>query len=199
VKGFLAGEGPDELGDRNEPPQYRASPPDVGIVEALLHKLGVADLDVVGARLWKSIHKLRFKPPVRGEVQNVLGLMVEADEVGADVLVFVRDQDGYADRQDDVEEGIRQAVARGYGPAIVGGVAVQEIEAWILALLGERRTEGHADAKAVLGDRHGTVERGPKVAAVEGADLTRVPEDAVSLRTWLGRAAAVLVVKREPG
>lgn len=85
MKVFLAGEGPDELCNRHEPPQYRASPPDVGIVEALLHKLGAADLDVVGARIWKSIKKFRFKPAVRGEVQNVLGLVIEADEVGADV------------------------------------------------------------------------------------------------------------------
>ena len=107
MKVFLAGEGPDELGDWYRPPQYRARPPASGIIEALLHKIGVSDFDIADARIWKTIKKYRFKPPVRGEVQNVLGLANEADEAGAEVLVFVRDQDGYTDREEDIDEGIR--------------------------------------------------------------------------------------------
>jgi hypothetical protein len=97
MKIFLSGEGPDDLGDWYRPPQYRSSPPVVGILEALLHKTGATGFDIVDARIWKSIAKFRFKPPVRGEVQNVLGLVLEAEEVGAEVLVFVRDQDGDVD------------------------------------------------------------------------------------------------------
>jgi hypothetical protein len=195
VKVFLSGEGPDELGDWFRLPQHRSSPPVMGLLEALLCKIGAAGVDVAGARIWKSINKYRFKPPVRGEVQNVLGLVLEAEEAGAEALVFVRDQDGYQDRQDDVEEGIRQARERGYAPKIVGGVAVQEIEAWILALLGERRSEGHADAKAVLAKKHEIIDRAGKVAVVEGADLDRVPEDARSLRAWLSEAGSAFAVK----
>ena len=173
MKLFLSGEGPDELGDWYRLPQHRSNPPVRGILEALVHKLG----------------------PVRGEVQNVLGLMVEAEEAGADVLVFVRDQDGYEDRQDDIEEGLRRAEARGDMPRVVGGVAVQEIEAWILALHGERRSEQHADAKAVLRARHAIADLDEKVAVIEGADLTQIPEDAASLHIWLKRARIVLIAQ----
>jgi hypothetical protein len=192
---FLGGEGPDDLGDWFRLPQHRANPPVVGMIEALLRKNGATDCDVAGARIWKSIKKFRFKPPVRGEVQNVLGLVLEADETGAKVLVFVRDQDGYPDREEDIEEGIRQARARSYGPEVVGGVAVQEIEAWVLAILGERRSEQHADAKAILAARHGIDSLSAKVAAIDAADLDRIPRDATSLRTWLERATLALSPK----
>jgi hypothetical protein len=36
MKIFLSGEGPDDLGDWYHPPQYRSSPPSLGVVEALL-------------------------------------------------------------------------------------------------------------------------------------------------------------------
>jgi hypothetical protein len=195
VKVFLGGEGPDDLGDWYRPPQYRASPPSPGAIEALARKVGVVRIEIVGAATWKNIKKFRFKPPVRGEIQNVLGLVIEAEEVGAEVLAFVRDQDGYPDRQDDIEEGIRQALARGGSPQIVGGVAVQEIEAWILALLGERRSERHADAKAVLAARHGIDNRSGMVAEIAAADLDRLPKDAVSLRSWVNQATVVLVME----
>jgi hypothetical protein len=195
VKVFLGGEGADDLGDWSHPPQYRAHPPAPGAIEALARKVGVVPIDVIGAVIWKNIKKFRFKPPVRGEIQNVLGLVIEAEEVGAEVLAFVRDQDGYPDRQDDIEEGIRRARARSDSPQIVGGVAVQEIEAWILALLFEPRSERHADAKAVLEARHGIADRNGKVAVIDAADLDRLPEDAVSLRSWVSQARVVLVLK----
>lgn len=73
---------------------------------------------------------------------------------------------------------------------------MQEIEAWILALLGERRSERHSDAKAVLKEKHEIVGCAQKVATVEAADLARVPEDATSLRLWLGRAERSLAARR---
>jgi hypothetical protein len=195
VKVFLGGEGPDDLGDWYREPQYRSRPPVVGIVEALLHRVAGADFTVIGACVWKRIRKYRFGRPLEAETRNVLGLMIEAGEVGADVLVFVRDQDGDAERGEAVVEGVRLARERDQEPAVVGGVAVQEIEAWILALLGERRTELHTDAKAVIAERHQVVDRAGKVAVVEGADLGRVPEDAASLRAWLSEAASALAAK----
>jgi hypothetical protein len=195
MKVFLSGEGPDDLGDWYHPPQYRKTPPTRGAIEALAGRVGDVRLEVVDARIWKKIRKFSFKPSVRGETQNVLGLVIEAEEAGAEVLVFVRDQDGYDDRRDDVEEGIRQAGARGYAVPIVGGVAVQEMEARILALRGERRSEGHVEAKRVLQVRHGIDDLPAKVAAIEEADLDDIPDDAASLRVWVD-AAAVFVGMR---
>ena len=74
MKVFLGGEGPDDLGDWYNPPQYRMHPPARGIIEALLHTGGAVELDVAGARIWKTIKKYRFKPPVRGEVQTSTSL-----------------------------------------------------------------------------------------------------------------------------
>lgn len=65
-----------------------------------------------------------------------------------------------------------------------GGVAVETIEAWLLALAGRRRTEelSAAAAKRELGVTAG--------AAVTTAD--NLADDAASLRTWLERVAAAL-------
>jgi hypothetical protein len=187
VKIYLSGEGSDDLGDWYRPLQYRADPPVIGVIEALTRKVGACSTEVVGACIWKDIRKFTFKPSARGETQNVLRLVIEAEEAEADVLVFVRDQDGYDDRERDVEEGIRQAGERRYAVPIVGGVAVQEMEAWILALLGERKSEGHADAKRVLATRHDIEDLTEKVAAIEQADIAGIPEDAASLRLWMDR------------
>jgi hypothetical protein len=193
VKVFLSCEVPDELGDWLHPPQYRSKPQALGILEALLRKLAAADFSVTGARAWKRIRKFRFNDPLHAETQNVLGLMIEAEEAGADVLVFVRDHDGYPDRQLDIEEGIRRSRQGDFKPAVVGGVAVQEVEAWILALLGEHRSEGHADAKAVLEKKHHIADCAAKVAVIEGADLARLPDDAASLQAWLNEARGFFV------
>src|SRR5476649_489749 len=73
----------------------------------------------------------------------------DARDAGADALVFVRDsdRDRYHQRENDIERGIQEAEALFPELDICGGVAKQEIEAWILALLGENRSESHSDAK----------------------------------------------------
>ena len=48
-------------------------------------------------------------------------------------VVFVRDRDGDADRQVDIEEGVRLARDGRFAPALVGGVAIEE---------GDRGVEG---------------------------------------------------------
>ncbi len=184
---FLSGEGPDDLGDWYHEPQYRSHPPNIGIIEALLRKTAKAEFTVVDARVWKRIRKFKAGKHAQPETRNVLGLMNEAEEAGCDVLVFVRDQDGYDDRQASIEIGIRQACDGRFAPAIVGGVAVQEIESWVLALRGERYAERHADAKAVLVKKHGITTCAGKVGAVESADRSKIPEDTASLLAWLAR------------
>ncbi len=192
---FLSGEGPDELGDWCNEPQYRSDPPRVGIIEVLLRSVAEVDFTVVDARVWKRIRKFQAGKHAQPETRNVLGLVNEAEEARCDALVFVRDQDGYVDRQADIDEGIRLAHERGFGPALVGGVAVQEIEAWVLALLGERSTEHHADAKSVLAKKHGITTCAGKVAVIESADRGKMPEDAVSLRDWLAMVDVCFVLR----
>jgi hypothetical protein len=193
VRVFLSGEGPDDLGDWYDEPQYRSDPPRIGVIEALLRNVSEIDFTVVDARVWKRIRKLKAGKHAQPETRNVLGLMLEAEEARCDALVFVRDQDGYADRQESIEAGIRLVREGVFAPALVGGVAIQEVEAWILALLGERNTEHHADAKAVLGKKHGITTCAGKVAVIENADRSKIPEDAVSLRAWLAQVDVCFV------
>ncbi|MEZ4298501.1 MAG: hypothetical protein R3B70_26355 [Polyangiaceae bacterium] len=190
---FLAGEGPDDLGDWYHPPQYRKDPPQTGIIEALLRRVAAHDFTVIAARPWKAIRKYRLRPPRRPEVQNVLGLMLEADEARSDFLIFVRDQDGDTDRQAHIDEGLRLAREGSFSPTPIGAVAIQEIEAWLLALLGERRSEQLSDPKTGLKERHGVADRPAKVAIVEGASLDTLPDDARSLRTFLDEVLASFV------
>lgn len=192
---FLSGEGPDDLGDWYRERQNWHEPRETGIIEALLRAVAGDRFTVVDARIWKRIKKFKSGKHAHPETRNVLGLMLEAEERGCDILVFVRDQDGYEDREADINEGVRLARER-FTPGVVGGVAVQEIEAWILALLGDRGSEAHANAKQELAERHRIASLAEKVAVVEGADIHRVPEDAISLRDWLNDASVAFVMLR---
>jgi hypothetical protein len=193
VKIFLSGEGYDDIGDWAKEPPYRGDPPEIGVIEALLREVATAEITIAAACAWKKIRKYRSGQNAQRETRNVLGLMVEAEELGCDAVVFVRDRDGDAERQADIEEGIRLARDRGFAPALVGGVAIEEIEAWILAAMGEVRSERHGDAKAVLEERRGLAGRAAMVAAVQERGLQRVAEDAASLRAWLNEANATFV------
>jgi hypothetical protein len=131
MKVFLGGEGSDDLGDWYRDPQNRQRPPLVGLVEALLRRASPYEITVVGAYVWKRIHKYRFGRPMEAETRNVLGLMIEADEVGADVLAFVRDQDGDVERGAAVDEGLRLAREGSYAAAVVGGADARSLHAWL--------------------------------------------------------------------
>ncbi len=80
-------------------------------------------------------------------------------------------------------------------PEVIGGVAKPTLEGWILALLGKRATEEASPARAAQALRDEGI--APKdgaamVRVVRDADLAGVPDDAMSLRRWLSRAASVL-------
>lgn len=109
-------------------------------------------------------------------------------------MVFVRDsdRDRYHQRENDIERGIQEAEALFPELDICGGVAKQEIEAWILALLGENRSESHSDAKTILKSRHQIDRRIEKVRAIENADFAAMAKDANSLQLWIDRARKAL-------
>jgi hypothetical protein len=196
VKLLLSGEGYDDIGDWAKEPMYRAKPPEIGVIEALLRKLEAGELTIRDAVAWKRIPKFRAGDHAHPETRNVLGLAVKADDMRCDALVFVRDRDRDEDRQADIENGIELAQSKFPDLAIAGGVAVEEIEAWILAILGERRSEHHADAKHVLKENHSIAGRASMIGALEDKDLGKIPADATSLRTWINRASAALSPKR---
>jgi hypothetical protein len=192
VKVLLAGEGRDELGDWIHPPQYRARPPQPGLIEALLRRVAGDRFTVVDARVWHAIKKFKAGAHAQPETRNVLGLMLEAEELGCDALVFVRDKDRDDERERDIHEGLGRLGEGEHGAQVVGGCAVQEIEAWLLALLGEHGSEGHAQAKEALAKVYGIASLPQKVAVVESKDAGAVPADARSLCAWLEAAREVL-------
>jgi hypothetical protein len=192
MKVFIAGEGPDELGDWARHPAYRPTKREDyarGIIIALLARGGI-DVEVIDASLWKHIPKFRAGDHRHPETRTVLGLALRAEEKKCDALVFVRDRDRDEGREQDLEAGISDASAR-FSLTIAGGMAVEETEAWILALLGERGSERHADAKSTLATRHEIESCADMVEVIDNADLTKLPDDAVSLRRWLERARAL--------
>ena len=195
MKVLLSGEGYDDIGDWAKERPFRANPPEIGVIEALLRKLYAGPLTIHEAIAWKRIPKFRAGDHAQPETRNVLGLAVKAEELGCNALVVVRDRDRDADREADIENGIERAQAKCPALAIAGGVAKEEIEAWILAILGERKTEHHADAKRVLDEKHAIAGRALMIAALEDRTLEHVPDDASSLRTWLDRASTALSPK----
>jgi hypothetical protein len=197
---FLGGEGVDELGRFAHARAYavdvsgkREVEKGPGIIEALAERLKGQPLEFVGGLAW---HRIRKGKAMRGvtaaEARNVVGLALDAKDAGCDAVVFVRDQDCQSRRAADVEKGIVAARERCPGLRIVGGMAVEEIEAWLLAMLGERHSEGHPHPKEVLRDRRGIASRHDKTRVVEEARLDQLPDDAPSLHHWIHRFTSAM-------
>lgn len=194
VKVFLGGEGTNELGGRAGDPVYvDVSRP--GVVEALLRRARPAGWDVAGAREWKSIRKLRTRPQRHADTHNVLGLVLDAKEAGCGVLAFTRDRDNDTGRVKAVQEGIELSRSHFPAVAVIGGVPIPKLEAWILALMGAHKTEELRSAAAVDQlEQHGVGAKDTDrmVEVVEAADLSKLPEDAEGLREFVGRSRDVL-------
>src|SRR6266511_1363206 len=138
MKIFLAGEGPDDLGRWFHEVPYRDQEADDGVIEALLRRVRTDGWNVEGALRWSRITKYRHGRELHAaEVQNVLGVAVDALDAGCNVVAFVRDRDGDPERERDIEAGLARAAEIYPGLRVIGGVAIEEIEAWVLALLGE--------------------------------------------------------------
>lgn len=191
---FIAGEGSDEIGDFALGLSYRPSNPRGGIVEALLRQVVADGWRIENGCLWRRIRKYAVGRDLHGrERRNVLGLVDVAVEAGCTVVTFVRDRDGESDREAAIESAIAQAGALGLNIKVIGGTAVEAIDAWILACLGEASTESKSDPKSILTSRFRMDTGAQKTAVVSEAKLDKLPNDARSLRAWLKRAAEVLV------
>lgn len=195
---LLAGEGPDELGRwfRERPYQQEERPgAEVpGILEALLTKLDLAPWEIADAVIWRSRRIPLYRRGERRapETRRVLGLALLADEHAADAVVFVRDRDGDEEREADVEAGIEQAGKLGLTKPLAGGMAVEEIESWLLALLGDRNAESHARPKEKLAEHHGVETRAQKIAVIEGATLAQRLDHAPSFTRFCHRVRSAL-------
>jgi hypothetical protein len=194
---FLGGEGASELGGWSKERVYRSDEP--GALEALARRVAEAGWQVVDAVCWKNIRKYQAGRSDHNDVDNVLGLVLAAEEAGCDVVMFSRDDDGDDATASAIAEGIRRARGE-FDVTIVGGPCRPCIEGWVLAVLGTARTESLGSARA-KGDARarGLDGTAAYVTAIESADLgrapsfARVPADAETLRAWLAQAATVLV------
>lgn len=190
-RAFLAGEGKTELGGRAGHPSFQ-DPRKAGVLEALLRKVRPTGVEIVGAIEWKDIRKfVAYKPGEkqnrRPELQDVVRAAHRAFEEEA-ALVFSRDRDRDRQREKDIEDGIEEALRCGW--KVAGAVAVEEIEAWILACEGRAGSEVVRDPKGDLAER-GITSTAEKVAVIDRVEIDALPTDASSLRRWCGRVRAL--------
>jgi len=195
IRILFAGEGSDELGAWGNHAAYRPSwgePGERGVLHALVRRF--AEHETVGAERWKSVRKFRAGDHAKPEERTIMGLALLADEHECDALVFVRDRDRDEDRERDIERGIARA-SETFGVKIVGGTANEELEAWILAMLGTPQSETFGDAKSKLRELHHVESREQMCEVVDQADFEALRADGVSLRRWLERAKGALVAR----
>jgi hypothetical protein len=72
-------------------------------------------------------------------------------------------------------------------------MAVEAIEGWILALLGDLRSESHAKPKDQLAEVRHIWTTKQKVEAVQNADFEHIAPDARSLKQWITRAEVLQI------
>ena len=170
---------------------------EAGVLEALLRAVRSDGWEVVGAVNWKDIRKLRVNAPGEGDRRNVLAAGLKAVEAGADVLAFTRDRDRDETREEDIERAIEEAA--GESLDVIGGVAIETIEGWLIAVSGESKSESVRHPEEQMARLGLEAKRAPSyVQHVETHGLAKIPADAASLRRWLERAGRVLRTSPPP-
>lgn len=197
IRLFLAGEGPNELGRWALEPAYRGDDP--GALEALLTAVRASGWQVEDAIRWQDIRKYVVGAHGRGEEQNVRRAWHHAHhERGCDALAFTRDRDGDKSRERTILDTVAELESN--GATIAGGVAVECLESWLLAIAGDTRTESLGRLKAAehLESKHGVGHKntGQMVELIQRKGLGEVPDDARSLRSWLEKARSILSVSQ---
>jgi hypothetical protein len=194
VRVYLGGEGNNELGSRCCDPVYQDdSKP--GVVATLLRGVQQTGWNIVGARKWCQIRKLRAKGPTPADEHNVLGLVFEAKRAKAQVVAFVRDADDDKHRPKIIAEAIGEAKAAWPEVEVIGGAAIPVLEAWILAMQGDCGTErlsksgaqSKLEAKGIAPKDTDTM-----VDVAAKVFFNSLPKDAASLTAWLAKAKEVL-------
>ena len=194
IEVFLAGEGRNELGGWCSEPGYREDPPTPGVLEVLARAVAPSGWRVRDAMQWKNIPKLGIGTKGKGvERKAILAARLHATERGCTVLMFSRDRDGPKNtaRQREIEQTLTELANDG-GISIVGGIAVERLESWLLALSGCAGTEALRDGKTDQQLEELGIPVKDTIAMVEHVGrcgLASIPADAASLRAWLKLAA----------
>jgi hypothetical protein len=187
MRTLIAGEGLTELGDFVRTPSYRSNPVVPGVLQALMELAAPGRFQIVDGVVWKSIRKFKAGEHRAPETRNVMGLALEAKERNCVAVVFARDRDRDRPREADVERGIQRAVEV-FGVAVGGAVAVEALEAWLLALEGDSSAETYADPKAQLESAGaGSLDEKVDVVRSEGSRLREAGALSPSLATWTSR------------
>jgi acetyl-CoA acetyltransferase len=126
----------------------------------------------------------------------VLVVANDAIESGCSVLAFLRDADNDEAREQAVLEGIDKIPSMlGTDLKTIGCAVVPKLEAWVLAALGNTRTEELTPTAADRALEVAGIEAKSTdafVAVFEEVTLDKLPADATRLRRWLARAREVL-------
>ncbi|HVI04371.1 MAG TPA: hypothetical protein VM869_37045 [Enhygromyxa sp.] len=197
IEVFLAGEGRNELGGWCVEPSYRDPAPAPGVLEALARQVAPSGWCVRDAMQWKNIPKLAVGSKGKGvERKAILAARLHAMERGCAVLMFSRDRDGSKNtaRQHEVEQTLAELASEDC-IAIVGGIAVERLESWLLAVSGRTGTESLRVEKTdseleALGVP--AKDTAAMVELVERRGTASLPSDAASLSAWLQRAGVCL-------
>lgn len=198
---LIAGEGRFELGGFHVEPSYRAEAPECGVVEAMLRRVAQRDFCVANGVPWKNIRKFKIgRSPEAADAQCVLGLAQLAKDSGYDAIAFVRDRDRSEERGTHVDDAIAVAERRfGVTLAIVGGVARECTDAWVLAWDGRRGTESMSVAAAKAARTQAFLTTSDAAAMIGRAEPDAIPDDAPRLRAWLDVARRVLAAAPDGG
>lgn len=200
LKVMLVGEGANELGDWIQDAPYRmarrtrrkAPLPVVGVLETLLRKVAPDGWTVVDALPWSSLVKLKQKTDAFGDARNLARALLRAKEQRYDVVVFSRDRDGAKNRsrQVEVDAIVTESSSTSGAVKVVGAVAVETLEAWVLAAAGDQKCESYTDPARELTDRFNVPSKDTSamVALVEAADLSAAAARSESLQRWIGSA-----------
>lgn len=199
IEVFLAGEGRNELGGWCSEPGYRDDSPTPGVLEALARHVAPSGWRVRDAMQWKNIPKLTVGTKGKGvERKTILAARLHATERGCSVLMFSRDRDGPKNTaRQEIEQTLAELANDG-GIAIVGGVAVERLESWLLALSGCTGTEALRGGKTdheldTLGVR--AKDTAAMVEHVQRCGLASIASDAASLAAWLKRVEDCLATR----
>jgi hypothetical protein len=196
IRVLVAGEGANEIGPLPAAGFVEGERPSGGgVIEALMTKVRNTGWRIQAVMQWKDVPKLRVNVAGDAEARTVAVLALRAREMGCNALVFLRDRDGNTAR----ERAIRDAIgaARSGSLRIAGGVPIEMLECWLLALAGDEKAHSEGDPVATLAARHAVP---PKrvtamVQHVRTSRLLAAPPDAVSLWRWLRALAFALSVK----
>lgn len=186
MKAFLAGEGPSEIGRWSVDPRQRdQSPRGDGVLGALFSRLH-PQAEIVNGRTWRFGRMYRAGEHRTAEQRRVLGLLLDAKEAGATLLVFSRDSDRKPEREHEIDGALSNAAQLIPGVSAAGGVANPCVEAWMVAMQGERDCE----ARSVEALKQFGLSTSEMEELARSADLPTAERCSASLSKWLARVRA---------